>query len=96
MDKGLKILKRPLMSEKSTAQGEALGRFYFEVGRDATKPQIRQAVEQFFKVTVTDVNTMVMPGKGYSTKIQYKKRPRWKKAAVTLKEGDKIEFFKGV
>lgn len=96
MDNGLKIIKRPLLSEKSSIQGETENKVYFEVGEEATKPQIREAVERYFKVKVRNVNTMVMPGKPYYTKRGFKKHSSWKKAVVTLREGDKIEFFKGV
>lgn len=96
MDKALKIIKRPIMSEKSSIQGETTNKVYFEVSMDATKPQIRDAIERFFKVKVTRVNTIVVPGKPYATKTKYQKAPQWKKAVVSLKAGDKIEFFKGV
>lgn len=96
MDKGLKIIKRPILSEKSSIQGETSNKVNFEVSMDATKPQIRDAIERFFKVKVKGVNTIVMSGKPYATKTKYKKAPQWKKAIITLKEGDKIEFFKGV
>ena len=96
MDNGLTIIKRPLLSEKSSLEGETMNRVYFEVAFEATKPQIRNAVERFFNVTVKNVNTMVVAGKPYATRTRYRKGPKWKKAAVTLKEGDKIEFFKGV
>ena len=96
MDKALKIVKRPILSEKSSIQGELTNKVYFEVSMDSTKPQIRDAIERFFKVKVLGVNTIVMSGKPYATKTKYKKAPQWKKAIVTLKDGDKIEFFKGV
>ncbi len=103
MDNGLEIIKRPLVSEKSTQQGELHNKVYFRVAKGATKPQIREAIEIFFKVTVKDVRTMVMPGKPYTfarskgaQKSVNSNKPKWKKAIVTLKEGDKIEFIKGV
>lgn len=96
MDRGLSIIKRPLLSEKSTQLAESLNKVSFEVSLDATKPQIRQAIQRFFNVQVADVNTSIMPGKHYRTKAGYKKSTKWKKAIVTLKEGSKIEFFKGV
>lgn len=96
MDKALKIVKRPILSEKSAIQGETTNKVYFEVSMDSTKPQIRDAIERFFKVKVLGVNTVVVSGKPYATKAKYNKRPQWKKAIVSLKEGDKIEFFKGV
>lgn len=96
MDKALTIVKRPILSEKSAIQGETTNKVYFEVAMESTKPQIRDAIERFFKVKVLGVNTVVMSGKPYATRSNYRKRPQWKKAIVTLKEGDKIEFFKGV
>jgi large subunit ribosomal protein L23 len=90
------VIKRPILSEKSTAQAEAFNRVAFEVTLDSTKPQIQAAVERFFKVKVARVNTTVVPGKTYRTKNGEAKTNSWKKAMVTLKEGQKIEFFKGV
>ncbi len=96
MDNGLKIVKCPLLSEKSSEQGEADNKVYFKVASGATKPQLREAIERYFKVKVRNVNTMVMPGKPYHSRRGFKKNSSWKKAVVTLREGDKIEFFKGV
>lgn len=96
MDRGLDIIKRPLLSEKSTQQSELLNQVSFEVALDSTKPQIRQAVQRYFNVKVSDVNTSIVPGKYYRTKAGYRKSTKWKKAIVTLAEGSKIEFFKGV
>lgn len=90
------VIKRPILSEKSTSQAEAFNRVAFEVTLDSTKPQIQAAVERFFKVKVARVNTTVVPGKTYRTKNGEAKTASWKKAMVTLKEGQKIEFFKGV
>lgn len=92
----LKVIKRPILSEKSTSQAEANNQVAFEVALDATKPQIKQAVEEFFKAKVQSVNTTVVPGKTYRTRAGEEKSPSWKKAVVTLKPGEKIEFFKGV
>ena len=96
MENGLKIIKRPILSEKSTQQTELTNTVAFEVTAEATKPQIREAVESFFKVKVLKVNTVRVPGKPYRTKSGEDKTATWKKAMVTLKPGDKIEFFKGV
>jgi large subunit ribosomal protein L23 len=90
------VIKRPILSEKSTAQAEAFNQVAFEVTLDSTKPQIKTAVERFFKVKVASVNTTVVPGKTYRTKFGESKSNSWKKATVTLKAGEKIEFFKGV
>lgn len=92
----LKVIKRPILSEKATAQSEKANQVAFEVSMDSTKPQIRDAVEKFFKAKVQSVNTVVVPGKTYRTKAGAGKSPSWKKAVVTLRQGEKIEFFKGV
>jgi large subunit ribosomal protein L23 len=90
------VIKRPILSEKSTSKAETLNQVAFEVTLDSTKPQIKKAVERFFKVKVASVNTVVVPGKAYRTKYGEAKSNSWKKAMITLKEGEKIEFFKGV
>jgi large subunit ribosomal protein L23 len=90
------VIKRPILSEKSTASAEAYNQVAFEVTLSATKPQIKEAVQRFFKVKVAKVNTTVVPGKAYRTKAGEAKSSSWKKAIVTLKDGEKIEFFKGV
>jgi large subunit ribosomal protein L23 len=90
------VIKRPILSEKSTSQAEAYNQVAFEVALSATKPEIKRAVERFFKVKVASVNTTVVPGKAYRTKAGNEKTNSWKKATVTLKDGEKIEFFKGV
>jgi len=90
------IIKRPILSEKSTAQTEAFNQVTFEVTLSSTKPEIKAAVERFFKVKVASINTVVVPGKMYRTKKGENKSASWKKAVVTLKQGEKIEFFKGV
>lgn len=90
------VIKRPILSEKSTAQAEARNQVAFEVTLSSTKPEIKSAVERFFKVKVAKVNTTVVPGKAYRTKKGESKTNSWKKAVVTLKAGEKIEFFKGV
>ena len=90
------IIKRPILSEKSTAQAETANRVAFEVTLSSTKIEIKAAVERFFKVKVARVNTTIVPGKAYRTKAGEAKSNSWKKAVVTLKDGEKIEFFKGV
>lgn len=103
------VIKRPLLTEKSArlretggastapAEGEAYSqKVLFEVARDANKIEIRSAIEQLFKVTVTDVRTLVVRGKVKRVGRFQGQRPSWKKAFVTLKPGDNIEFFEGV
>ena len=88
------ILRRPLITEKYTAL-QAEGKYAFEVARGANKPQIKQAVEKAFKVEVTAVNVMTVSGKRRSLRGRQLAARPWKKAIVTLKPGDKIEFFEG-
>jgi large subunit ribosomal protein L23 len=78
------VLKRPLITEKSTAL-QVEGKYAFEVAKEATKPQIKQAVEKAFKVKVTAVNVVVAPGKRRSRGRQQIPARPWKKAIVTLK-----------
>lgn len=88
------VLRRPLITEKTTFL-QAEGKYAFEVAGEASKPQIKQAVEKAFKVEVTAVNVMLVPGKRRRVGRRQIARPPWKKAIVTLKPGDKIEFFEG-
>jgi len=90
-----KILKRPVISEKSFAHAEN-GKYVFVVSKEANKIELRKAIEKLFKVTVTDVKTVVVKGKVKRVGRKYGKRSDFKKAYVTLKEGDKIEEFKGI
>ena len=89
------VLRRPLITEKNTLH-QAQGRYTFEVADTANKQQIKQAVEAAFKVGVTTVNTMTVPGKKRRRGRREILTPSWKKAIVTLRPGDKIEFFEGV
>jgi len=89
------VLRRPLITEKSTVL-QAQGKYAFEVAGGANKPQIKQAVEKAFKVEVTAVNVMTMPGKRRRLGRRQLPAHPWKKAIVTLKPGDKIELFEGV
>ena len=89
------ILRRPLITEKSTAL-QAQGKYAFEVAGEANKLLVKQAVEKAFKVEVTDVNVMTVPGKRRRLGRRQLPAHPWKKAIVTLKPGDKIEFFEGV
>lgn len=87
------ILKKPLITEKTAAQKEAGQVVAFEVGRDANKIEIKQAVEKAFKVKVANVNTALMAGKVKRVGRQFGKRSNFKKAYVTLAEGHEIDFF---
>lgn len=91
----IKILKRPVISEKSFALAEN-GKYVFVVSKEANKIEIKKAVEKLFKVTVVDVRTVVMKGKVKRVGRKFGKRADFKKAYITLKEGNKIEDFKGI
>ncbi len=87
------IIRRPIvLTEKSHRLRDA-NTVIFEVARTANKIQIRQAVEKLFNVKVTCVNTLLMRGKDRRMGRGYAKMQNWKKAMVTLKEGDNIDFF---
>lgn len=88
------ILIRPIVTEKSTALMEQ-GKYTFRVPLAATKIQIRQAVEQIFKVKVQAVNTMRYEGKLKRMGRTQGRRSDWKKAVVILKPGEAIELFEG-
>jgi large subunit ribosomal protein L23 len=89
------VLRRPLITEKSTSL-QALNKYAFEIADGANKTMIKQAVEKAFKVTVTGVNVVTMQGKMRRMGRREIHTNPWKKAIVTLKPGDKIEFFEGV
>ncbi|MBI3547724.1 MAG: 50S ribosomal protein L23 [Elusimicrobia bacterium] len=85
-------LRRPVMTERSTNLKEDNNQYVFEVVPTATKPDIRRAVEEIFKVKVTRVRTMNVRGKTRRFGKSEGKRPDWKKAIVTLTEGQKINL----
>jgi large subunit ribosomal protein L23 len=88
------IIRRPLITEKSTALKETQHSLCFEVHRDATKPEIKKAVETLFGVKVKDVRVANVHGKVKRQGRYVGRRPDWKKAYVVLKPGEKmIEFF---
>ncbi len=84
------IIKAILRTEKSTAF-EPLNKYLFLVAKSANKIQIKRAVEDVYKVKVMDVNTIICPGKLKKVRYQLGKTPDFKKAIVTLKEGQKID-----
>lgn len=107
-----KILVRPVITEKSSAlqfdgtdappkgedpEREVKSKYTFEVVPDATKVEVRQAVEEMFDVTVTDVKTMNVRGKARRVRGRRDKgrRPHWKKAVVTVGEGETIDLYEG-
>lgn len=86
------ILKQPVISEKSISQG-AVSKYTFVVGEDATKPEIAKAVESAFKVKVTKVNRLTLPGKPKRYRRISSQRSDRHYAVVTLKSGDRIPLF---
>jgi large subunit ribosomal protein L23 len=88
------IIRRPIiLTEKSTRLRENENKVIFEVLRTANKIQIKGAIEALFKVGVVDVNTSLIRGKEKRMGRGYAKLRNWKKAVVTLKAGDAIQFF---
>lgn len=90
-----KIIRKPLVTEKSTRQKDENHQYFFEVDRGANKIEIQSAVEHLFKVKVVNVRTLNVLGKVKRLGRKFGKRPDWKKAIVTLKEGERIDFFEG-
>ena len=91
----LKVLKTPRLTEKSVLQKEVSNQVTFMVNKAANKIEIKRTIEQVCKVTVLNVNTISNRGKKKRMGRFTGRRPDWKKAIVTLKEGDKIEYFEG-
>jgi large subunit ribosomal protein L23 len=90
------IIKRPLITEKGMQANEEDNVVVFRVDSRANKLQIKHAVETMFQVSVTKVNTLNVQGKKRRVRFKEGKKPDWKKAYVTLSEGDSITFFEGV
>jgi large subunit ribosomal protein L23 len=90
------VVKRPIITEKSERNREAARHYAFEVHQDATKIQVKNAVEKLFAVHVTAVRTSIARGKNKRVGRSIGRRPNWKKAVVTLKEGETISLFEGV
>lgn len=94
------VLIKPLLTEKANEQQEKLNRFAFKVNRKANKLEIKKAVEEFYGVSVAEVHTIVVPGKNKTkyTKSGYIKgvKPGYKKAYVTVAEGDKIDLYENI
>jgi len=89
------VLRRPVITEKNTLLVEQ-NKYTFEVATEANKPQIKEAVEKAFKVKVSAVNVVHMPGKMRRAGRRRGMTTSWKKAIVTLEPGNKIELFEGV
>lgn len=87
------IIQNVVLSEKATLLSDTLNQYVFRVHRKANKIQIRQAVEQIFKKKVESVNTVNYDGKAKrERRADYGRTAHWKKAIVTLKEGEKLDL----
>ena len=89
-------IRRPIVTEKTSSQKEIANQVTFEVDRRANRIEIRRAIESIFNVKVEKVRTMQVKGKVKRRGRFLGKRRDWKKAIVTLKPGERIEFFEGV
>jgi large subunit ribosomal protein L23 len=87
------VIKKPLVTEKTTVEKDTKNVLAFEVNRAANKIEIKAAVEQLFNAQVAEVNTVNVAGKAKRTAKGIGKRSNWKKAYVTLKEGSNVDFF---
>jgi large subunit ribosomal protein L23 len=90
------IIRRPINTEKTTLQRELNNQFSFEVARDASRVDIKNAVEKIFNTRVQTVRTMQVKGKTKQRGRIVGKRRSWKKAIVKLMPGQRIDFFEGV
>ncbi|MBV34048.1 50S ribosomal protein L23 [Kangiella spongicola] len=91
----LKVLLAPHVSEKATILAENDNQFVFKVAKDANKREIKKAVETLFEVEVQNVRTLNMKGKRKRFGLQEGRRPNWKKAYVSLKPGQDLDFVGG-
>ncbi|NPV36725.1 MAG: 50S ribosomal protein L23 [Bacteroidales bacterium] len=96
----MSVIIKPIITEKMTTQGEKLNKYGFIVRRDANKIQIKKAIKELYGVNVVEVNTMIYTGKN---KVRYTKRgfiagrtQAYKKAIVTVAEGEKIDFYSNI
>jgi large subunit ribosomal protein L23 len=89
------VLKRPLLTEKGQDMRDEQGKYLFEVSASANKVEVARAVEKLFGVRVAKVNTQWIRGKQKRVGRNIGKRANWKKAVVTLRAGDVIDFFEG-
>jgi len=94
------VLIKPILTEKANAQQDKLRRYAFKVARKANKLEIKKAIENFYGVKIIDVNTAVIPGKNKTrfTKAGYiqGQKPAYKKALVTVAEGETIDLYSAI
>jgi len=86
-----RVIKKAISTEKASRLKERENKYTFEVDMDATKTDIKRAIETLFKVKVLKVNTLILHGKKRRVRWQPGRRPDWKKAVATLRVGDRIE-----
>jgi large subunit ribosomal protein L23 len=89
------VLRRPLITEKSTILQDGNNKYAFEVDSRANKVQVKTSVEESFSVKVTGVNILMVKGKRKRFGRRLVQQPSWKKAVVSLRSGDKIQLFEG-
>lgn len=89
------IIKRPLFTEKGAAIKETQNKVLVEAYKDANKIEIKKAIEEIFKVKVEKVNMLITEGKWKKQGKSVGKRPNRKKAIITLKKGEKLDFIEG-
>ena len=90
-----RTIVRPIVTEKTSVARQDRGEYVFEVASDASKPAIRQAIEQLFGVKVMDVWTSNQRGKPRRIGQSVGRRPHWNKAFVKLRQGDTLDIFEG-
>ncbi|MBL4700376.1 MAG: 50S ribosomal protein L23 [Phycisphaeraceae bacterium] len=87
------VIKRPMVTEKTTWESDARNRFSFVVDTKATKPQIQKAIEELYAVRVESVATQIRKGETFRTRYGVSKKRDWKEATVQLHQDDRIELF---
>lgn len=96
----MEILKKPILTEKASALTEKLNRYSFKVDHRANKLQIKSAIEQMYGVSIVAINTMVVSGKSKNRQTKAGlvtgRSPKYKKAIVTMKQGEVIDFYSNI
>lgn len=95
LPKSYDIIKKPLISEKGTLLSASVNQYVFRVSKEANRHEIKEAIENVFKVKVEKVRTLIVHGKSKGFKQTMGRQANWKKAYVTLSSGNKIELFQG-
>jgi large subunit ribosomal protein L23 len=92
------VIIRPIDTEKTRYQASELSQYTFEVDRRANKIEVKRAIETIYDVDVVAVNVMIVPAKASSRRGRRRivRRPVWKKAVITLAEGQRLDVFEGV